>query len=80
MSMFDRLGQSAPQQPQGKSREEALREIKADPVGVLRQHGLNVPAGITDPMQMVNHLIQTGQVGGPRLQMVQQMIGRMGRR
>ena len=80
MSMFDRLGQSAPQQPKGKSREEALREIKADPVGVLRQHGLNVPAGITDPMQMVNHLIQTGQVGGPRLQMVQQMIGRMGRR
>lgn len=80
MSMFDRLGQSAPQQPQGKSREEALREIKADPVGVLRQHGLNVPAGITDPMQMVNHLIQTGQVVGPRLQMVQQMIGRMGRR
>lgn len=80
MSMFDRLGQSAPQQPQGKSREEALREIKADPVGVLRQHGLNVPAGITDPMQMVNHLIQTGQVGGPRLQMVRQMMGRMGRR
>lgn len=80
MSMFDRLGQSAPQQPQGKSREEALLEIKADPVGVLRQHGLNVPAGITDPMQMVNHLIQTGQVGGPRLQMVRQMMGRMGRR
>lgn len=80
MSMFDRLGQGAQQQPQGKSREEALREIKADPVGVLRQRGLNVPAGITDPMQMVNHLIQTGQVGGPRLQMVQQMIGRMGRR
>lgn len=80
MSMFDRLGQSARQQPQGKSREEALREIKADPVGVLRQHGLSVPAGVTDPMQMVNHLIQTGQVGGPRLQMVQQMMGRMGRR
>lgn len=79
MSMFDRLGQSAPQQPQGKSREEALREIKADPVGVLRQHGLNVPAGITDPMQMVNHLIQTGQVGGPRLQMVRQMMGQVRR-
>ena len=29
---------------------------------------------------MVNYLIQTGQVGGPRLQMVQQMMGRMGRR
>lgn len=56
MSMFDRLGQSAQQQPQGKSREEALREIKADPVGVLRQHGLNVPAGITDPMQMIQQL------------------------
>lgn len=80
MSMFDRLGQGAQHQPQGKSREEALREIKADPVGVLRQHGLNVPAGVTDPMQMVNHLIQTGQVGGPRLQMVQQMMGQMGRR
>lgn len=80
MSMFDRLGQSAQQQPQGKSREEALREIKADPVGILRQHGLSVPTGVTDPMQMVNHLIRTGQVGGPRLQMVQQIMGRMGRR
>ena len=80
MSMFDRLGQSTQQHPQGKSREEALREIKADPVGVLRQHGLSVPAGATDPMQMVNHLIRTGQVGGSRLQMIQQMMGRMGRR
>lgn len=79
-TMFDRLGQQAPQQPRGKSREEALREIKADPVGVLRKHGLSVPAGATDPMQMVNHLIQTGQVGGPKLQMVQQMMNRMGRR
>ena len=78
-SMFDRLGQSAPQQPRGKSREEALREIKADPVGVLRQHGLSVPAGVTDPMQMVNHLIQTRQVGGPRLQIFQQMMGQMRR-
>lgn len=80
MSMFDRLGQSAQQQPQGKSREEALREIKADPVGVLRQHGLNVPAGITDPMQMVNHLLQSGQVSNPRLQMAQKMMGMFARR
>ena len=77
MSMFDRLGQSTQQQPQGKSREEALREIKADPVGILRQHGLSVPAGVTDPMQMVNHLIQTGQVSGPMFQKILPMIQRM---
>lgn len=82
MSIFDKLGQAGQGQqvPRGKSQQEAIREIKADPAGVLRQHGLTVPEGVTDPMQMINHLIRTGQVGGPRVQMVRQMMGRMGRR
>lgn len=82
MSIFDRLGQAGQGQqvPGGKTQQQAVAEIKADPAGVLGRHGLSVPAGMSDPMQMINHLIQTGQVGGPRLQMVQQLMGRMGRR
>ena len=31
---------------------------------------------MTDPKQITQHLLQTGQVGGNRLQQVMRMIGR----
>lgn len=66
MSLFDQL-QMNPQQ--------MLQQLRADPVGTLRQRGLNIPQGMTNPQQIVSHLMQTGQVTNPRLQQAMQMMG-----
>lgn len=57
----------------------ALGQIKANPAGMLKQAGYNVPDGMgNDPRGMVMHLIQSGQVGGPMMRMIQPMLARLG--
>lgn len=80
MGIFDRLGQqNAPQgqhQPtEGEMRQEMGR-IKADPGAYLKQRGFNIPSGMNDPKQITQYLLQSGQVGGGRLQQVIRLFGR----
>lgn len=56
---------------------QMLQQIKSNPAAVLQRAGLNVPAGMTNPQQIINHLLQSGQVQNSRLQMAQQILGRM---
>lgn len=81
MSLFDSLGNGNQNQgPQAKA-QQALSELQRNPIGVLQQIGLNVPAGMNDPQQIVQHLVQTGQVPQGRLAQAMQMMGQMmGRR
>ena len=79
MSMFDRLNARPNTLPtQQQSVGSALNDIKRDPTGFMKQKGLNVPDGMTDPQQMVNYLLNSGQISNPRLQMARQMMARMG--
>lgn len=73
MSIFDSLGGKQP------TRQQALDELKRDPHGIIKRMGLNVPENMTDPLQMADYLISSGQVGGPRAQMARQLMARMGR-
>lgn len=61
MSLFENLGQPT------------VDQLKSDPSGVLQRAGLNVPAGMNNPQQIINYLLQSGQVNNPRLQMAQRM-------
>jgi len=80
MSMFDRLNAHPNAHPtQQQSVGNALNDIKRDPHGFIKKTGMNIPDGITDPQQMAMYLMNSGQVGGPRLQMARQFISRMGR-
>ena len=77
MGLFDRLGQR-PEQKQitpDMMRQE-VGSIKANPGAYLSRQGYKIPSGMTDPKQITQHLLQTGQVGGNRLQQVMRMIGR----
>ena len=86
MGLFDRLGQKGPQgtphgQPQGRpvtpqEMRAEMGRIQQNPASYLKQRGFNIPAGMSDPKQITQHLLQTGQVGNPRLQMVMRMLGR----
>lgn len=71
MSLFERIGNQGNMQSQ-------LQQLKMNPAQMLRQAGLNVPDNITNnPQAMVQHLIQSGQVGGPALQRVMPMIQKL---
>ena len=78
MSIFESLGQRSQQgqQMNPQTMQHELGSIKADPGKYLKGHGFNIPAGMTDPKQITQHLLRTGQVGSPRLQQVMRMLGR----
>ena len=61
--------------------QQMVQEIKNNPASFLKQRGFNVPASMTDPGSITNYLLQSGQIGGQRMQMAQQILQRMmGRR
>lgn len=78
MSLFKPNGNG--QQNQQMTPQQAMSQLQADPAGVLKQIGLNIPAGMTNPQQMVQHLLQSGQVPQSRFAQAMQMMGQMGRR
>ena len=57
--------------------QQALQQIKANPVSMIKQAGYNVPDNIAnDPNAMIQHLVQSGQVPQSRLQSILQRFGR----
>ena len=59
--------------------QEQLRQLQSNPREFIQRAGLNVPEEMmNDPKQMVMHLINTQQVGGPMLQRILPMIRQMG--
>lgn len=87
MSLFDRLGGGQPQQhmtpqmtPQQMQQmtQTAMRQLRQNPTGTLKQAGFNVPDGMSNPRDMVMHILQSGQANGPGMQAARQMMARMG--
>lgn len=82
MSLFDRLGQrpAAPQTQQA-SMAQMYQTFMQNPGQALQQRGLKIPPEIQgNPQAIVNHLIQSGQVGGPVLGTILPMMQRLIRR
>lgn len=75
MSLFESLGNSKTRQSV-PNMKEALEQIKANPHDVLEKAGLKVPSGMNDASQIINYLLQSGQVSNPRLQMAQRLLMR----
>ena len=57
---------------------EALQKLRANPADAVKNAGLSIPEGMNDPQQIVNYLLQTGQIGNNRVQAAMQMARRMG--
>ena len=68
MSLYDKM----------TSRQPTVQDIQRDPIGMGREAGYNIPPNLAgNPQAMVQHLIQTGQVGGPMLQKVMPMMQKL---
>lgn len=69
MSLFDKLNGQQP------NMQDQLRQLQQNPGAMAQQAGYNIPSNLYgNPQAMVQHLIQSGQVGGPKLQQAMQMI------
>lgn len=75
MNLYDRLGGQG--MAPANMLQQAIETAKANYANILQQKGLTIPAGMTDPQQMVQHLVQSGQVPQARYQQAVQMMQRM---
>lgn len=80
MSLFKPNGNGQQTQRPQMTAQQAMSQLQADPAGTLKQAGLNIPAGMNNPQQIVQHLLQSGQVPQSRFAQAMQMIGQFGRR
>jgi len=55
-----------------------LSQIRSNPLGVLRQAGYNVPDGVNSPQQIIQHLMNSGQISQQQLSNAQTMAQRFG--
>lgn len=77
MSLFK--PQANGNQPQ-MTPQKALSQLQTDPAGTLKQAGLNIPDGMNNPQEIVQHLLQSGQVTHGRFAQAMQMMGQLWRR
>lgn len=75
--VFDALKGGATNVPMNPM--QMLSQLRSDPVGFLRQAGLNIPDGMNNPNQIIQHLLQSGQVPQARYQQAMQMMQGMKR-
>lgn len=76
MSIMDRIGQQGQAQPAQDDIRAEMGKIRQDPGAYLQQRGFQIPSGMTDPREITQHLLRSGQVGNQRLQMVMRMLGK----
>jgi hypothetical protein len=75
--VFDALKGGAPNTPMNPM--QMLNALRSDPSAFLRSRGLNIPQGMNNPQQIINHLLQSGQVPQSRYAQVLQNMQRMKR-
>lgn len=79
MGLFNDLGNNQQQQT-AQNPMQMLSQLKQHPAEMLRQAGYNIPDNLNNPQQIINHLLNSGQVNQGRVNMAQQMARQFGRR
>lgn len=79
MSMFENLGKSVQNQPnqQQMNPMQAVSQLKSNPVSFLKQAGYSIPANANNPNEIIQHLLQSGQIPQNRLAAAQKMLAQM---
>lgn len=55
-----------------------LSQLKQNPLALLNRAGYNIPNNLSSPQQIVQHLVQSGQVNQQQLNYAQQMAQMFG--
>ena len=80
MPLFDKIGKrgDAGRQVTPDDMRQEIGRIRNDPGAYLRQRGFSIPEGLTDPKEITQHLLRSGQVGAGRLRQIMTMLGAPG--
>lgn len=70
---------SNPLMANGGNPMQLLQQLRQNPVQFLRQAGLNVPADLSDPNAIIQHLMNSGQITQERYNQARQMVNRFKR-
>lgn len=57
---------------------QMLPQFKQNPLGALTGAGYNIPANMNNPQQILQHLVQSGQVNQGQLDYAQRMAQMLG--
>lgn len=84
MGLFDQLWNQPAKQPVQEQQlnpqqaqqafQNDLASLKSNPIAYAKAHGKNLPAGITDPNQMIQYLLKSTQVNNPRYQLAMRIM------
>lgn len=58
---------------------QMLMQLKANPIQFLQRAGLNVPNNLNDPNEIIQHLMNSGQISQERYNQARQMAARFRR-
>lgn len=76
MSLYDKLGKQPDPRQMQQDMQREVGKISSHPCSYLKEKGYKIPDNMTDAKQITQYLLQTGQIGTPRLQQVVSMLGR----
>ena len=71
---------SAPQSNVRANPMQIMAQVRQNPLQMIRQAGYTVPDGLNNPQQIVQHLLNSGQISNGRLSQLMQMAQQFGRR
>lgn len=70
---------SNPLMANGGNPMQLLQQLRKNPVQFLRQAGLNVPDNLTSPNDIIQHLMNSGQITQQRYEQARQMAAQFRR-
>lgn len=62
----------------GMNQMPMLSQLMANPLGMLRKAGFNVPDNVSNPQAIIQHLMNSGQISQAQLTQAQQMAHNFG--
>ena len=58
----------------GANPMQMLQQLQQNPMQFLRQAGYNVPENLNDPNQIIQHLMNSGQISQQKYEQARQMV------
>lgn len=63
----------------GMNPMQMVQQLKANPIQFLQRAGFNVPNNLNDPNQIIQHLMNSGQISQQRYEQARQMVAQFKR-
>lgn len=76
MGLFDRHREQSPAQSGQPNARQGFQQMQQNPAAFFGQLGVNIPEGMSDPGQIINHLKTSGQIPGNVFNSAMQVFNR----